>query len=168
MFTPTPGNVCRAQRLVISCAPEMQSLMHQFQSALGGNTGLLIGYVLLAFLALYSAALCFGSFRRLAFEREQRALARERLRAEIQAAKARAAEAEQVRLVWNGYRKFQVAKKVRECDDVFSFYLEPHDQRPLPPFKPGQYITFQLNLPGQGKPTIRCYSLSDSHRPNQY
>src|SRR5690242_864416 len=105
----------------------MQSLIHQLQSALGGNLGLLIGCVLLAALALHAVTLCFGTLRRFYFEREQRALARERLKLDIKTAKIRSQEVEQTRLVWNGFRKFQVAKKVRECADVESFYLAPHD-----------------------------------------
>ena len=116
----------------------------------------------LGLLALYLVTLCYGKLRRLYFEREQRSLARERLREEIRAAKLRCQEAEQLKLFWNGCRKFQVIKKIRECDGVDSFYLGPHDRRPLPMFKPGQYITFQLNIPGEDKPVIRCYSLSDS------
>ena len=140
----------------------MQSLIHQLHGALGGNPGLLIGYCLLALLTLHAAALCFGALRRLYAEREERALARERLQLDIKAAKARHQELEQACLLWNGYRKFQVVKKISECHEVESFYLAPHDGRPLPPFKPGQYLTFQLNLPGEAKPIIRCYSLSDS------
>jgi len=139
----------------------MQPLIHQLQSALGGNPGLGIGYLLLALLVLHAAALCLETLRRIYAEREQRSLARERLQLEIKVAKLKYHELEQTKLVWNGYRKFQVAKKIRECTDVESFYLAPHDGRPLPPFKPGQYLTFQLNLPGEGKPVIRCYSLSD-------
>lgn len=135
---------------------------------LGGNIGLFFGYLLLGLLALYAVSLCYGTLRRLAFEREQQSLARERIKTEIQVARARSKEVEQIKLVWNGCRKFQVAKKVCECEDVHSFYLAPHDRRPLPQFKPGQYITFQLNLPGQSKPVIRCYSLSDCARPELY
>ena len=62
---------------------------------------------------------------------------------------------------WNGYRKFSVTKKVQECPDTYSFYLTPHNSRPLPPFKPGQYLTFQLHPPDAEKPLVRCYSLSD-------
>ena len=53
-------------------------------------------------------------------------------------------------------------RKVSECEDVFSFYLAPHDGKPLPGYKPGQYLTFQLDVPGRDKPVVRCYSLSDS------
>src|ERR1035441_5841125 len=137
-------------------------------SALAGDPGLMAGYALLGIMALYGLALLGGTFRRLYFERGQQSLARQCLLHEIKAAKLRSQEAEQIKLIWNGCRKFEVVKKVRECEEVASFYLAPHDKRPLPPFKPGQYITFQLNLPGQSKPVIRCYSLSDSHRPDRY
>ncbi len=62
---------------------------------------------------------------------------------------------------WNGYRKFTVSRKVEECEDTYSFYLTPHNGRPLPPFKPGQYLTFELHPPNADKPLVRCYSLSD-------
>jgi len=62
---------------------------------------------------------------------------------------------------WNGYRKFTVSRKVEECEDTYSFYLTPHNGRPLPPFKPGQYLTFELHPPNAAKPLVRCYSLSD-------
>ena len=64
-------------------------------------------------------------------------------------------------LSWNGFRKFEVARKAPEVDNVHSFYLAPHDGKPLPPYKPGQYLTFQLKIPGSDKPLVRCYSLSD-------
>ena len=71
-------------------------------------------------------------------------------------------------LPWNGFRKFLVARKVFETDGVCSFYLSPHDGRALPDFFPGQYLTFQLSIPGQDKPLIRCYSLSDGPRPDGF
>ncbi len=72
-------------------------------------------------------------------------------------------------VVWNGFRKFQIVLKVKETDLVSSFYLSPHDGKPLPPFLPGQYLTFKLNIPGNPKPVIRCYSLSDSpNHPDYY
>lgn len=72
------------------------------------------------------------------------------------------AERDKQQLSWVGLRKFTIAQKVVEADSICSFYLTPHDQKPLPPFEPGQYLTFQLRIPGQPKPVIRCYSLSDS------
>ena len=71
-------------------------------------------------------------------------------------------------LSWQGFRKFKVEKKEEEGGDICSFYLRPHDDRALPPFQPGQYLTFRLNIPGQLKHTIRCYSLSCGPDITQY
>jgi ferredoxin-NADP reductase len=69
---------------------------------------------------------------------------------------------------WNGTRKFMIQRIVEECRDVRSFYLVPHDKRPLPSFLPGQYLTFELDIPGQRNRVVRCYSLSDRPRPDYY
>ena len=69
---------------------------------------------------------------------------------------------------WNGFRKFEVVRKDAECRDVTSFYLKPHDKRPIPSFRPGQYLTFKLNIPGHPKSVVRCYSLSDAPRDEHY
>lgn len=74
----------------------------------------------------------------------------------------------QEELSWQGFRKFEVARKNLEGGDICSFYLKPHDERPLPPFQPGQFLTFRLNIPGQSKHTIRCYSLSDAPDSDRY
>ena len=75
---------------------------------------------------------------------------------------------EQTQLLWEGWRKFVVQRKVVEGRDIISFYLTPHDQRPLPPYQPGQYLTYRLQIPGQTRPVIRCYSISDSPHPDCY
>ena len=77
-------------------------------------------------------------------------------------------ERERTELSWSGLRKFEVARKVPEGGGVCSFYLRPHDRKPLPSFMPGQYLTFQLNVQSQQKPAIRCYSLSCSPRSPDY
>lgn len=69
---------------------------------------------------------------------------------------------------WDGWRKFQVQKKVRESADCHSLYLVPHDKQAIPSFAPGQYLTFQIRWPLDGKPLIRCYSLSDTSRSDCY
>ncbi len=96
---------------------------------------------------------------------EERRLFRERI---LGLAERRRREQQKAELAWDGFRKFVVARKVREAADVCSFYLEPHDRRSLPPFEPGQYLTFRLNISGQSKPIIRCYSLSDAPRPDYF
>ena len=76
------------------------------------------------------------------------------------------------RRAWPGWRKFRVAR--REFEDSAqtqcSFYLEPVDGAPLPPFKPGQFLTFSLPVDGAGGPrTItRCYSLSSGRSRRSY
>lgn len=67
-------------------------------------------------------------------------------------------------LTWAGKRKFRVAKRRFEnrTKDICSFYLEPHDGGALPPYLPGQFLTFELNVPDHPVPVVRCYSLSDS------
>lgn len=61
---------------------------------------------------------------------------------------------------WNGYRRLVVDRRESESDVVTSFYLRPDDDRPLPDFLPGQYITVRVEHPVT--PTSpRNYSLSD-------
>ncbi len=52
-----------------------------------------------------------------------------------------------------------------------SFYLVPVDGKPLAPYRAGQFLTFQFELPnleGTFGPVTRCYSLSDRHAPDAY
>jgi ferredoxin-NADP reductase len=71
-----------------------------------------------------------------------------------------------------GFRTFRVERKVVEdvVQSVCSFYLVPEDRQPLPPFLPGQFLTFRLDLPAgeASEQIIRCYSLSDAPRPDAY
>ncbi|HSO45540.1 MAG TPA: FAD-binding oxidoreductase, partial [Rhodoferax sp.] len=74
---------------------------------------------------------------------------------------------------WPGYRTFHVERKVPEdaSGQVCSFYLVPEDKKPLPPFMPGQFLTFQLDVPapsGGTQTVIRCYSLSDAPEADHY
>ena len=144
------------------------TLIDSLRSVSGGSFSFAVGCVLLAGLLVWLAAEIFRSLLRLAAERRQQQFALEKLRAQLQETKLRCREAEQAQTGWNGIRKFTVVKKVPECEDVNAFYLKPHDGRPLPQFKPGQYLTFQLDLPGRDKPLIRCYSLSDSPHQKDY
>lgn len=74
---------------------------------------------------------------------------------------------------WTGLRAFRVVRRVFEDDarGQCSFYLEPVDGVPLPAFKAGQFLTFQLDLrdaSGGERPVTRRYSLSDRHDPAAY
>ncbi len=76
-------------------------------------------------------------------------------------------EATQTPLTWKGKRRFRVVKREFENlnENVCSFYLEPHDGRPIPTFQAGQFLTFLVPVAGQDEPEMRCYSLS--HSPTQ-
>jgi uncharacterized protein len=65
---------------------------------------------------------------------------------------------------WTDWRKFIVMRKVKESDGITSFYLHPEDNGAIPDFSPGQFLTLKLDIPGQPKPVIRTYSLSDYDR----
>ena len=75
---------------------------------------------------------------------------------------------------WEGFREFVVQRRVPEDPggSVCSFYLAPADGRPLPPFLPGQFLTFRLPVAdgetGEPRTVVRCYSLSDSPRSDCY
>src|SRR5262245_52367679 len=149
-------------------AAAMQFIIQSLQTAFGGRVSLTVGLLLLGAIALQLLLLLFTTARRAWAESRADRLAARRLALQIREARIRCQEAEQARAVWNGYRKFTVQKKFRECDDVWSFCLVPHDGRPLPPFKPGQYLTFTLDIPGRDKPVVRCYSISDRPRSDLY
>ena len=128
-----------------------------------------IGIVIVGAVFIQSVFLIVSSFRRLAVEREQRRVSLDslRYRTEIVLAESRH-EVTRAELSWSGFRKFRVQRKEREVLGVHSFYLYPHDGKQLPPFLPGQYLTFQLRHPDEPKPLIRCYSLSDGPQRFEY
>ncbi|MFM1811832.1 MAG: hypothetical protein RLZZ336_770 [Cyanobacteriota bacterium] len=61
----------------------------------------------------------------------------------------------------NGWRDVVVTRKQVESEEITSFELKPVDGGPLPAYKPGQFLTIALTIPGQPKPVVRTYSLSD-------
>jgi len=134
----------------------------------GGSLSLAGGLLLTVALGLWAFFETLRSLWRIYGDRQEQLAVIQKLQSELQEVKLRCRELEQSQAGWNGCRKFTVAKKVLECDDVNAFYLKPHDGRALPGFKPGQYLTFQLDLPGRDKPLIRCYSLSDSPHQKEY
>ncbi len=82
--------------------------------------------------------------------------------------------AEKTPLAWQGFKEFIVQRRVMEAaaESICSFYLTPVDGQPLPSFKPGQFLTFKLQIEdptsGESKSVVRCYSLSDSPQPDYY
>jgi nitric oxide dioxygenase len=63
---------------------------------------------------------------------------------------------------WEGLRTFRVVRKTEESDVITSFYLAPADGETIADFKPGQYVSVHLTIPGQANRRIRQYSLSDA------
>jgi ferredoxin-NADP reductase len=125
--------------------------------------------VFLAGLTAYFAILAARELTSLRVARSTAVFEQSFLREQItELAERRRRETQKAERTWDGFRKFVVARKVMETSDICSFYLEPHDRRPLPSFMPGQYLTFRLNIPGQAKPVIRCYSLSDGPKAEYF
>lgn len=121
--------------------------------------GLVVGRLVLSIVA---------AIRRARAEAEQRALDVARLQEELAAARELRRRAAEEPLSWNGFRKFVVSRKTVESPTVCSFHLKPHDAKPLPPFKPGQYLTFRLPNTRGNTQLIRCYSLSDRPHSDHY
>ncbi|KAI0019848.1 flavohemo protein [Xylariomycetidae sp. FL0641] len=70
---------------------------------------------------------------------------------------------------WKDWRRFVVRRKVRESATITSFHLAPEDgDLPLPPFRPGQYISLRIYVPRQGHLQPRQYSLSEAPRADYY
>lgn len=69
---------------------------------------------------------------------------------------------------WTDWRGFGCDKKVKESEEITSFYLKPQDGKPLPLFFPGQYISVQLHVAGLEYLQARQYSLSAAPNPNFY
>lgn len=123
----------------------------------------LFGALLLGALSLYLLLLILGQLSQARSRRRYQDAERDRLWALTQQQLAQV-EHDQAsgRAAWEGTRKFVVSDKVEEAKDICSFYLSPHDGKPLASYQPGQFLTFQLHIPGQPKPVVRCYSLSDA------
>ena len=129
-----------------------------------------VALVFLLGLVAYMLVLLANNSRILSISQEKVDLEGGLLKAKIKSIMdRREIEAKQLNLSWNGFRKFKVTSKERETSDITSFYLAPHDGKELPEFLPGQFLTFQIPVPTQPHPVIRCYSLSDSpFHPERY
>jgi uncharacterized protein len=129
-----------------------------------------IALVFLLSLVAYVLILIANSSRALAINQKRADLEGELLKVRVDQIMAeKRLETENTKLSWNGFRKFRIVSKEKETKNITSFYLAPHDGKPLPGFLPGQFLTFQFQIPGQAQPVVRCYSLSDSpYHPDRY
>lgn len=112
-------------------------------------------------LSLSALSWAWGGWRRVRHTERLSELELRRFELELEAARGRA-EREALRQAWQGPRAFRVrSKRVEdELGRVVSFALTPHDEGRLPEFLPGQYVTLNLQRPGEPRPLRRCYSLS--------
>ncbi|MET9605612.1 globin domain-containing protein [Streptomyces sp. NPDC006512] len=69
--------------------------------------------------------------------------------------------AEQRVLAGDVWREWTVAARVEETADCTTFHLTPADGAPAPGFRPGQYVSVQVEL-ADGARQIRQYSLSSA------
>jgi len=68
---------------------------------------------------------------------------------------------------WSGWRPFTVEEIRPESTIITSFILRPKDRGPVIRHKPGQYLTFWLDLPGSA-PLKRNYSISSAPNGESY
>ncbi len=128
---------------------------------------LVSGWVIAAAAAAQAGWLAVDGIRRHTQIRVRRNLETELLARRVDALRQQARTAGE-ETAWGGWRKFVVTRKVEEAREICSFHLAPHDGKRLPEFRPGQFLTFQLSIPGQPRPVVRCYSLSDVLRDGTY
>lgn len=62
---------------------------------------------------------------------------------------------------WSGWRDFLIEDVIRESSVISSFILRPADAKRVIRHKPGQYLTFWLDVPGH-PPVKRNYSISSA------
>lgn len=62
---------------------------------------------------------------------------------------------------WIGFKELVLVDRVKECDDIVSFYFESVDDSKLPIHEPGQYLPFKIKTDdAKYKDELRTYSLS--------
>ena len=62
----------------------------------------------------------------------------------------------------------RVVRVEPESSNINSYYLESVDQKPLPAFKPGQFLPIRILSPVDGKPIYRSYTLSGKSGTSNY
>jgi ferredoxin-NADP reductase len=122
----------------------------------------ILGFALCALAMLQLAMWSAQSLSLQVQNKKQFELTRELLRQQIRdrtAPKSTSPIAEDGR--WSGFRSFQLTRIVKETESCTSVYLTAEDGKPIALFQPGQHLALKLRIPGQSKPVVRCYSLSE-------
>ncbi len=69
---------------------------------------------------------------------------------------------------WTGWRPFIVKDKIKESEEITSFYLYPADGGRVADFIPGQYISIRMFLPELNLMQPRQYSISSTPNGEYY
>ena len=65
-------------------------------------------------------------------------------------------------------RNLSLTQRVKESDQITSFYFQSVDGKPLAPFQPGQHLPIEVPIEGSKQPLARTYTLSNVQGSNQY
>jgi nitric oxide dioxygenase len=77
-------------------------------------------------------------------------------------------QAESQEYGWKFFKNFVVVRKVKESENITSFYLKPADGSLVPTYQPGQYISLRLSIPGEKYLFNRQYSLSQAAKADEF
>lgn len=83
----------------------------------------------------------------------------------IEGEKAKYHELQQQENGWDNWRSFEVINKVKESDEITSFYLKPADGEGILQYEAGQYISLRIDVPELGFKQPRQYTISH-YAPN--
>lgn len=139
-------------------------------SAMVSNMYGIAGGIILLLVLIYLLINIVGTFRRALNDSRLQFSRFEHLSLRIERAREEQENEVEKSTAWFGTRKFEVVQTEIESIDqqICSFYLRPHDKKPIPSFDPGQFLTFSLDIPGHSGRIKRCYSLSDGPREGSY
>jgi len=126
------------------------------------------GMVLLALLSAQSVLALLVRVRRLREERRSERREAELFHERLLLARTQRLDRGRELDTWSGWRKFEVVRRIPECEHVVSLELVAHDGKAIPRFRPGQFLTLRAFPPGQSAPVKRCYSLSDAPASDHY
>ncbi len=68
----------------------------------------------------------------------------------------------------SGVRSLRLVDKVKESEEITSFYFISRDDGPLEPFEAGQHLPIELEVPSQRGSVRRTYSLSNAPNSDRY
>ena len=134
----------------------------------------ILGIAICLAVLLQLGLFAIGTWSQMSFNRQQYAASKHLLQKQIQNSVAVAASQQvnrspmQIPGDWKGFREFFVAQVTPETSDCKSVYLKPVDGKPITSFQPGQHLTIRLPIPGETKPLVRCYTISDGPGKDYY